>query len=195
MVARKNWLAVALLALTAILVMGVAVPAALAQETDGRINVGVYMGGANVYCVNVLGGAAASYANGGGILVLDAHGEKLLFVSEAEIEAGFAQVAATGEYATLGMSDRLWYGDAPVALYLLASEEFQLNIYDEYEKLVELRWTECGLEAAAPPQIINQGTANCGPGCRDWSRGTNDGCLPGWDWHKEEARCVHANFD
>ncbi len=177
----------------AILLVGQVSTAAVAQ--DGRINAGVYIGGANVYCVNASRQASDTYANGGGILVLDQNAQELLFVPEAAINTGIAQVAQTGQYATLGVSERLWYGGAPVALYRLTSDEFQLNAFDNYEKLVELRWTECGLEsappAAAPAAPPPEG---CDEHCRNWALGTNDGCLPGWDWAENEQRCVFKNL-
>jgi hypothetical protein len=107
------------------------------NDDDGRLNDRVHLGGANVYCVDRLKRPSDTYANGGGILVLDAEGEELLFVSEREIARGFETMRATGAYVTLGTSERLWFGARPIALYLLTSGEFQVNAADEYDKPVE----------------------------------------------------------
>lgn len=193
MVSRSIRSGAALLVLVTIALMVFGATVVAAQ--DGRINSDVYIGGAAIYCVNAAGRASASYAYNGGIEVLDPSGNVLLFVPEAAITAGFAHVAQTGQYATLGVSDDLWYNGQPVAMYLLTSNEFQLNAYDDSGKLVEFQWTDCGLSAAPPPSPNYQGTLNCGPTCRDMTRGTGDGCLPGWDYLKSENRCVFANFD
>src|SRR5215216_1552443 len=98
-----------------LLVMLIAVAAssaALAQdgewnlaEHDGRLNVSTYMGGANVYCVDQWHSTATTYANGGGFLVLDPQGQEMLFVPEATINAAFEEMARTGQYVTLGVSE------------------------------------------------------------------------------------------
>lgn len=147
---------------------------------DGRLNVADYLGsgvsahidlaGVNVYCVDE-NHNAASTIEGGGFKVLDPEGEELLFIAEEDILAGIAQAQATGTYATLGTSERLWYGGQPVAIYYLASNEFQLNVQDQYEKLIEFRWTAC----------------------RNFTSSTSDGCAPSWD-RDSSGTCVNLNL-
>ncbi|MFO7321108.1 MAG: hypothetical protein DIU68_005230 [Chloroflexota bacterium] len=173
--ARSTWFALmTLLAAFAVLTTGVLAQDSgefVLSETDTSLNMDFYMGGAKVYCVNEFRMPWPTYENGGGFLVLDPQGEEILFVPEAAIEEGIAQVEQTGQYATLGVSERLWYGGAPIAIYYLPSGEFQINAADEWEKPVEFRWTEC----------------------RNVTVATSDGCKPGWD-RNASGRCVYENL-
>ena len=170
-------LAVVLLGLLTLMVASTAV---LAQEgggewnlaeNDGRLNVNTFMGGANVYCVDQWHSTATTYANGGGFLVLDPQGQEMLFVPEATINAAFEEMARTGQYVTLGVSERGWYAGRPIAIYLLTSNEFQMNAGDDQNKPVEFRWTEC-------LNVTIQ---------------TSDGCQPSWD-RDQYGNCVHINL-
>lgn len=163
--------------LALIVMMSVSLTAAFGQtgvfnlaDDDGRLNIGVHMGGLALYCVDSTNTTATSYA-GGGFRVLDNNGEEMLFVPEATIAAAFDTLAQTGQYVTLGTSERLWYGGQPVALYLLTSGEFQINAADEYEKPVVMQWREC----------------------RTFTISTVDGCKPAWDRDKN-GDCVNLNL-
>ncbi|MGL4649983.1 MAG: hypothetical protein ACRC1H_11285, partial [Caldilineaceae bacterium] len=74
----RTWLGLAGLAL--ILVSGLVMVAA--QETDGRVNPVEHVGGAAVYCVDETFTPAANWSDGG-IRVLDANGQELLFAPAA----------------------------------------------------------------------------------------------------------------
>lgn len=141
------------------------------DEWDPKLNVDVYMGGANVYCVDENKVAAVSIENGGGFQVLDPEGGELLFVPEQAVIDGVAAMQATGQYQLLGMGERAWYGGAPVAIYILPNGEFQLNAADDWGKPVEFQWTEC----------------------RNATTSTGDGCIPGWD-RDDSGSCVHRNL-
>lgn len=164
--------------LMALLALGALVTGVLAQDSgefvpgqsDTQLNVGVSMGGANVYCVNEYGIASASYEDGG-FQVLDPQGQEMLFVPAATIDEAFSTLEQTGQYVTLGVSERPWYGGAPIAIYLLTSGEFQMNAADEWGKPVEFQWTEC----------------------RNVTTSTSDGCKPGWD-RDNTGRCVFENL-
>lgn len=170
-----NWIVV-FIALLAMLISAAAVFAQddgewRLNESDGRLNVDVHMGGANVYCVDQWKQTATTYENGGGFLVLDPQGEEMLFVPEETIVAAWDEMAKTGQYVTLGVSERGWYAGRPIAIYLLTSGEYQMNAGDEYNNPVEFRWTEC----------------------RNVTVTTDDGCAPGWDRNKAGV-CVHENL-
>lgn len=160
-----------------IVMMSVAATAAFGQEgefnladDDGRLNIGVHMGGLAVYCVDATNTTAISYV-GGGFRVLDDRGEEMLFVPEATITAAFDTLAQTGQFVTLGTSERAWYGGGPVAIYLLTSGEFQINAADEYDKPVVMQWREC----------------------RTFTVDTIDGCRPAWD-RDSNGHCVNLNL-
>ena len=164
-------------AATLALMLFVSVTGAFAQSgefnialDDGRLNVDVHMGGSAIYCVDSTNTAATTTA-GGGFRVLDDLGQEMLFVPEADITAASATLAQTGQYVTLGVGNRPWYGGQPVAIYLLTSGEYQLNSADEYGKTVEFRWTAC----------------------RTFTTGTVDGCMPAWD-RDDSGHCVNVNL-
>ncbi|MBC7813865.1 MAG: hypothetical protein H7175_22105 [Burkholderiales bacterium] len=164
-------------AATLALMLFVSVTGAFAQDgefnianDDGRLNVATFMGGSNVYCVDATNTSATTYV-GGGFRVLDDLGDEMLFVAEADITAAAATMAQTGQYVTLGVGNRPWYGGQPVAIYLLTSGEYQLNSADEYGKTVEFRWTSC----------------------RTFTTGTVDGCAPAWD-RDSSGHCVNVNL-
>jgi hypothetical protein len=169
-----KWLVV----MTVVLLVGVLVTAVAAQdgefilsENDPKLNVDVYIGGANVYCVDSTKTAATSYENGGGFQVLDPEGGELLFVPEEAIVNGVATMQSTGQYQLLGMGERAWYGGNPVAIYILPNGEFQLNAADDWGKPVEFQWSEC----------------------RNVTLSTGDGCMPGWD-RNDSGHCVYQNL-
>jgi hypothetical protein len=140
------------------------------HQDDGRLNGTATMGGLNVYCVDQWKNSATSFA-GGGIQVLDPQGEEMLFASEATINAAWAEMQQTGQYVTLALSARGWYGGAQVGLYLLPSGEYQVNATDEWAKPVEFRFA----------------------GCRNFTVSTGDGCSPGWD-RDSSGGCVYQNL-
>jgi len=110
-----------------------AVPAfAQAPDEDGRINAVAHLGGAAVYCVDADLYAASTYADGG-IRVLSQGGQELLFASAADIDAVGAEIT---ENALLAEADNLW-------LYRLTDGGFQLNGYDEHDKLFEFAFPGC----------------------------------------------------
>lgn len=169
-----KWLVV----MTVVLLVGVLVTAVAAQdgefilsENDPKLNVDVYIGGANVYCVDSTKTASTSYENGGGFQVLDPEGGELLFVPEEAIVNGVATMQSTGQYQLLGMGERAWYGGNPVAIYILPNGEFQLNAADDWGKPVEFQWSEC----------------------RNVTLSTGDGCMPGWD-RNDSGHCVYQNL-
>jgi hypothetical protein len=140
-------------------------------DDDGRLNVDTHMGGANVYCVDRWRQGAITFANGGGFRVVDPQQREMLFVPEATIVAAWETLERTGEYVTLGVSRRAWYNGAPIAIYLLANGEYQINAADEHGKTVEFQWREC----------------------RNFTITTDDGCAPSWD-RDSTGTCVNVNL-
>lgn len=116
---------------------------AAAQETDGRINPVEHVGGAAVFCVDA-NFTPSDQWNEGGIRVLDAHGQELLFASadvihQADLESGSPVLVGTGANA---------YG--PLELFVLPSTNFQLNGTDEWGKSFEFVWGGCGYTVESP---------------------------------------------
>ncbi len=132
-----------------------------AQETDGRVNAVEHVGGAAVYCVDENFEPAADNWSDGGIRVLDAQGQELLFAPAADIIAAGdppEETVLVGEGANA-------YG--PLTLYYMPNSKFQLNGIDEHGKDFEFIWGGCGYQAPfeAPvdttPEIMP--TATCPP--------------------------------
>lgn len=174
-VSRLRLMASALMALTVwtLLASITAVAAQTPVSEERRINRNNYMGGLAIYCVDANRQVADNYQNGGGLQIVDEAGIEWVYVSEADINAAFEQVRATGQYATLATSVEPWFGQN-IGVYLLpGSEEFQVNANDDHGKLVEFTWE----------------------GCKRIEPTTNDGCLPGWDIHPVYGYCVFDNFD
>lgn len=115
-----------------------------AQDDDGRINPDALLGGSAIYCVDPAAGANAS----GGILVLDASGNELLFVTARHIDA----VGVPAVNTVLGKASGS-YG--PMQLYRLTSGEFALFGYEEPGKPFHFVWAGCASTSAgqadAPP--------------------------------------------
>lgn len=160
-------------------IVTIALPA-MAQDTsgewhqgddDGRLNLDVTMGGANVYCVDANHGGAFTYAGGGGFLVESPPDHELLFVPESAINDGVQKMTETGQYQLLGESAEAWFNGQPIRMYVLPNGEFQVNASDEWGKTVEFQWREC----------------------RNYTITTNDGCRPGYD-RASYGTCVHADF-
>lgn len=133
-----------LMALIALLVGGIAL--ATAQESDGRVNPVDHVGGAAVYCVDAQFEPSA-YWNNGGIRVLDAGGQELLFASAADIIAAGnppEETVRVGEGANA-------FG--PLTLYHRPDSKFQLMGTDEWGKTFEFVWNSCGTFAAPQPEL------------------------------------------
>jgi hypothetical protein len=130
---------------------------------DGRLNQDFYMEGIGVYCADANHIPWDTYEDGGGFKVVAPHpeypdGKEILWVPEADIEAGIQQMRETGQYATLGVGEG-WF-DPQATIYYLTSEEFQLNVMNPTgQAMFEFRWTAC----------------------REVPKVTNDGCPPGKD--------------
>lgn len=137
---------------------------------DGRLNQYDYMDGIGVYCADETHTPWDNYENGGFVVLApnsEAAGAKeVLWVPEAQIEAGIAQATATGQNTLLGQAQGTWFDPQPAIYYLPASGEFQLNVVGGYtDKLFEFQWTEC----RTVPKVTNDG---CPPGKDD----TGNGC-------------------
>ena len=128
------------------LVLVLAVVPALAEE-DGRINVVAHLGGNAVYCVDADLIAANSYAEGG-IQVLSADGQELLFVPAADIDAAGDEIAV---HTLVGEGNGL-------SLYRLVEGGFQLNGFDEHGKLYEFAFAGCDPVGSALSGDVNSDT-------------------------------------
>lgn len=141
-------------------------------DDDGRTNYRVPLDGMSVYCVNSGFVPEETYRNGG-ILVKDSVGLPILYVPVGTIAAGYQSMLATRQNTLLGTSKRLWYGDQPVALYLLAGGAFQVNFINSSGGMSDFAFERC----------------------RPIPRATNDGCPPGWDVPPWGGDCVNQDFD
>ncbi len=138
---RANPLILGALVLAVLLFGGLALVAA--QETDGRVNSTEHVGGAAVYCVDQNFDPATDWHNGG-IRVLDANGQELLFAPAADVIAAGdppEETVMVGEGANA-------YG--PLTLYFMPNSKFQLNGTDEHGKDFEFVWDGCGSIVSAP---------------------------------------------
>jgi hypothetical protein len=108
-----------------------------AQETDGRINTVEHVGGAAVYCVDQNFAPASDWHNGG-IRVLDADGQVLLFAPADEII-----VAGDPPEETLMVGEGA-NPFGPLTLYFRPDSKFQLNGTDEHGKAFLFVWLDCG---------------------------------------------------
>lgn len=132
-----------------------------AQETDGRVNPVEHVGGAAVFCVDAEFNPAAHWTDGG-IRVLDAKGQELLFAAAEVIQnAGDTQ----SEPVLVGTGANAF---GPLELYLLPNESFQLSGTDEWGKAFDFVWGGCGYTVEAPatavPTIVPEPT--CAPPAR-----------------------------
>ncbi|MBZ0297118.1 MAG: hypothetical protein K8L99_31455 [Anaerolineae bacterium] len=141
-------------------------------DDDGRTNYHVGLDGMAVYCVNSGFVPEETYRNGG-ILVKDSNYEPILYVPVGTIAVGYQSMLASGQNTLLGTSKRTWHGDQPVALYLLAGGNFQVNFINSSGGMSDFEFSRC----------------------RPIPRETNDGCPPGWDVPPWGGDCVHADFD
>lgn len=141
-------------------------------DDDGRTNYQVNLEGLAVYCVNQQRVPEETYRNGG-ILVKGPNGEEMLYAPVGTILAGYQSMLSTGQNTLLATSERLWYGEQPVWLYMVSGGGFQLNYVNSFGNLESFTWTRC----------------------RPIPRDTNDNCPPGWDRHPRYGECVHADFD
>lgn len=118
--------------------------------SDGRLNQVHHMGGAAIYCVDLQGRPTMDYREGG-LRVTDNTGQEMLFIPAATIdEVGTAPAQNT----LLGQTERMWYGNVPIAVYRLTSGELQMNGMDEYGKLVEFIFNDdCVRVGAATDEI------------------------------------------
>jgi len=114
-----------------------------AQETDGRVNPVEHVGGAAVYCVDA-DFNPAPYWNEGGIRVLDARGQELLFTPAEDIQNAGGE---PGEPVQVGSGANAF---GPLELWLLPKGTFQLNGTDEWGKAFEFVWGGCGYTVEAP---------------------------------------------
>lgn len=132
-----------------IMVSGLVVLSAANGPGDGRINVGPYVGGLAIYCIDANGSAGGSAA--GGIRVLSGSGQEVLFASGADLAALLDQ-AQNGSMAqnTLVASAPGPYGTGDVSLYVLTSGEYYLNGYDQHGSYFEFVWSGC--ESILPPR-------------------------------------------
>ncbi|MBL8145877.1 MAG: hypothetical protein JNL34_05780 [Anaerolineae bacterium] len=126
-----------------------------AQETDGRVNPVEHVGGAAVFCVDADFNPAAHWTDGG-IRVLDAEGQELLFAA-AEVIQNSGRTP--GEPVQVGTGANAF---GPLELLLLPNESFQLNGTDEWGKSFEFVWGGCGYTVEAPattaPTIVPEPT-------------------------------------
>ena len=162
------------------LFMGLALVAA--QETDGRVNNGAHVGGAAVYCVDATFTPADNWSDGG-IRVLDARGQELLFAPAADIKAEGdppVEVIQVGSGANA-------YGT--LELYYRPDSKFELHGTDEHGKAFVFEWGGCGYQApvAEQPEVTPEPT--CEP--RQLPSGINlaavaDPCKP---VETEEPEC------
>lgn len=152
---RKLLVTVGLVALALALFSGLMLVAA--QESDGRVNPVEHVGGAAVYCVDELFSPAAHW-NDGGIRVLDAKGQELLFAPAADIEAA----GNPPKEPVLVGSGANAFGT--LELLVLPNTDFQLNGTDEHGKSFEFVWGGCGYEVARPTsEPIIMPTPTCEP--------------------------------
>ncbi len=142
------------------------------DNDDGRTSYQVNLDGLAVYCVNQQRVPEETYRNGG-IQVKGPNGEELLYAPVGTILAGYQSMLSSGQNTLLATSERLWYGNQLVSLYMVAPGGFQLNFVNSFGNLESFTWIRC----------------------RPIPRDTNDNCPPGWDRHPRYGDCVHADFD
>lgn len=117
---------------------------------DGRLNQVHHMGGAAIYCVDLTGAPTMDYREGG-LRVTDDNGQEMLFIPAATIDA---IGPAPAQNTLLGQTERMWYGNVPIAVYRLSSGELQMNGMDEHGKLVEFIFSDdCVRVGAATDEI------------------------------------------
>ncbi|MFN8378012.1 MAG: hypothetical protein U0452_05010 [Anaerolineae bacterium] len=138
---RPLLIVVGLIVLATLLFSGLML--ASAQESDGRVNPVEHVGGAAVYCVDENLAPAAHWSDGG-IRVLDAHGQELLFVPAADIEAA----GDPPEEPVLVGTGANAFGT--LQLIVLPNSKFQLNGTDEWGKSFEFVWGGCGYTPESP---------------------------------------------
>lgn len=107
-----------------------------AVDKDGRLNVVYHLGGDVLYCVDANRTSAASYADGG-FLLMSQTGQHLFFVPVADIEAVPERPEANTVIATGSGS----YGG--VTLWRLSNGMFALTGLDEHGKPYDFQWTGC----------------------------------------------------
>ncbi|MFN8378013.1 MAG: hypothetical protein U0452_05015 [Anaerolineae bacterium] len=134
-----------LLAFVAIVLAG-GLTLVAAQSNDGRVNPDDFAGGTAIYCVDSFYAPAAHWSDGG-IWVLDANGQELIFVSAENIEAASEDV--TSETPVLIGTGESAFG--PLELYLLSSGEFQLTGFEDEGKPFSFLWGGCA--GAASPDV------------------------------------------
>jgi hypothetical protein len=126
-----------------------------AQETDGRVNPVDHVGGAAIYCVDETFTPAANW-NDGGIRVLDAAGQELLFAPAADIIAAGEPPEAT---VAVGSGANAFGG---LTLYVRPDTKFVLTGVDEHGKDFEFVWAGCGYSMPADvPEVTPEPTDNC----------------------------------
>jgi hypothetical protein len=117
---------------------------------DGRLNQIHHMGGAMIHCVDATGHPTMDYHEGG-LRVSDDHGQEMLFIPAATIDEIGPNPA---QNTLLGQTERMWYGNVPIAVYRLTSGELQMNGMDEHGKLVEFIFhDDCVRVGAATDEI------------------------------------------
>lgn len=117
---------------------------------DGRLNQIHHMGGAMIHCVDASGNPTMDYHEGG-LRVSDDTGQEMLFISAVTMD----EIGPTPAVNTLlGQTERMWYGNVPIAVYRLSSGELQMNGIDEHGKLVEFIFhDDCVRIGAATDEI------------------------------------------
>jgi hypothetical protein len=153
---RSSLLVAGALVLVVLLFGGLMLVAA--QETDGRVNPADHVGGAAVYCVDASFTPAENWSDGG-IRVLDAEGQELLFAPAADIITDGDPPTET----ILVGSGANAYG--ALALYYRPDSKFQLLGIDEHGKAFEFIWGGCGYQTTAPASTAAP-TATCEPARR-----------------------------
>jgi hypothetical protein len=170
----RVWLG--LLGLALIVVSGLVMVAA--QSGDGRVNPAEHVGGAAVYCVDSTFTPADHWSDGG-IRVLDANGQELLFTPAADIIAGGDPPTETLQ---VGSGANAYGG---LTLFYRPDSKFVLTGVDEHGKDFEFVWGGCGytLPSDEPLPEVTVEPTKC------FSRNTQqdggvpaaifDPCLPG----------------
>ena len=142
-----------LLALPAFVLVLVVAHAALAAESDNRINPDGSLGGDAVYCVDAAMNPTSDPADAG-IRLLDALGESLFYVSPEQIAA-----VPHHPYAnTLIPQGSGSYG--PVYLERLTNGQFRLIGKDDQGRISSVTWTDC---AQVAPITSNQNGDSSSP--------------------------------